>query len=542
VRVVWWIASVATTLFLGLPALAAAAGDNYIALYKADKQAVYDDSTATVQVQQMTSTIYVTAQQPNGDNFGLQFAAPTGQQLRTGIYDPTWWIGQGSDQHPVLQASSSTEAVETSGMLGRFEVFDVGYGSDGQVNRLWATWEIGGLWFGEVRVGEPSGSGALALAPRRVRWAETDIGRPQPNAPVRIVGRTSARVVSVAVTGPDASAFPIRGDQCTGVALTVGSGCSVVTGFVPAHPGTNSAQLDVTGSDGNHYTAALEGFAHGGITRVAFDSDPDDWIGQGGHIEYTTAEPSLGFCICQSPTSIVWGMQNSQDFWSGDFSVPNAQFASGHYDAIEWRSDPNRPGIEVAGDGRGCGGNGWFDISQIKLDVYGRIRNLAMTYAQHCGTAAASLWGSAEFRAGDTAAWPPWATPAPLRIDSDANSTRPADQTPPVDQTPPSADQGTTPAPIDSAPATASPVRTTVSGESTGAVAGTRTALVKPACRVPNLVGRRYSVAVRILARTHCRLGRVTGRRGPNARVVAQTPRRGKRANGARLALRLKSP
>src|SRR5690348_13427916 len=102
---------------------------------------------------------------------------------------------------------------------------------------------------------------------------------------------------------------------------------------------------------------ALGGIAHAQVTSLTLNSDPGDYIGQG---QFTFLTPSDGTFSAQQNfdqgVSISFFGQPGT-FWFLDFAAPNNQPLSvGTYlNATRFPFQASTvPGLDVAGDGRGC--------------------------------------------------------------------------------------------------------------------------------------------------------------------------------------------
>jgi endoglucanase len=127
-----------------------------------------------------------------------------------------------------------------------------------------------------------------------------------------------------------------------------------------------------------------------------------------------------------------------------------------------------------------------------------------------------------------------------------AQTTTTQTTTPPPATPPPATPPPATPPPATPPPATTqtTTTQTTTPPPATTPPAGTTKAVNEPPprpCVVPRLTGDHLSRARRRLTASHCRVGRVSGRRGPGSVVATQHPRPGTRGrHGLRVALALK--
>ncbi len=210
-----------------------------------------------------------------GEYYFFEIAAAPGKPLAPGVHEPAKLNVEGSGR-----GCNSTP--------GRFEVLDVAFGAAGELQRLWMVYEqhcegYPEALFGELRFGEP----ASPVVPAIVRWPVSDVGHVGTAVPVLV--RPQGDVSGVSIAGPGAGQFQISDDQCTGRTIGSGGSCTVSVRHVPTVPGTHLATLRVAKRAGGAEEASLQAFAFGGSTKFSYASDPGDWVGGGGHNEYTTA-------------------------------------------------------------------------------------------------------------------------------------------------------------------------------------------------------------------------------------------------------------
>src|SRR5437764_530817 len=121
--------------------------------------------------------------------------------------------------------------------------------------------------FGELRIGEPARSGAPTVGPAILRWPELDPGAAATEVPVTVLANGGLSPAAATIDGPDPHDFRVTRDGCAGQRLATGGRCQVWVRFTPTAPGARQAALHVAGQ-----AVALQGFAHGGRTRLVLDS------------------------------------------------------------------------------------------------------------------------------------------------------------------------------------------------------------------------------------------------------------------------------
>lgn len=147
----------------------------------------------------------------------------------------------------------------------------------------------------------------------------------------------------------------------------------------------------------------------------SYDSEPGDFIGQGGSATWTEADGdwdvrrnfdngvSLSFDEVPFPGSR----------WDLDFAAPDdAELTAGSYlDAERFGfQSAGRPGLSVTGEGRGCNTlAGEFLVTDVRFDFYGEPVRLDASFEQHCnGTESdPALTGTIDFAQGVLGAFTP---------------------------------------------------------------------------------------------------------------------------------------
>lgn len=349
---------------------------------------------------------------PTGAGFSMEFAAPPGSALGTGVYVDAERAAFRSAGHPGIDISGDGRGCNED--AGRFEVKDLAWGAKGAVQRLWLVYEQhceGGTaaTFGEIRVNEPAPDAPAVTVPAIVRWPPVERGGAGTAVPVTLFAPAATQVSGVAVHGDHPGDFPIRVDECSGRSLPAGGSCQVWLRFAATAPGTRTAALEVA-AGGRTYATALQGFSYGGTTKVTMHSDPGDYIGGGRDWSYTPANSTVG--IGGGREHVSFGIDGGDgSWWSGDFDPPQGDIiAPGPYEnATRYPFNGTGAGLDVGGNGRGCNElTGRFVVNEAVFDPGGRLKSFDATFEQHCEGASPALHGEVAYRAGDTTAPAPW--------------------------------------------------------------------------------------------------------------------------------------
>lgn len=137
------------------------------------------------------------------------------------------------------------------------------------------------------------------------------------------------------------------------------------------------------------------GLAHAAETRVLFESDPGDYIGQGQTQNFV--QPGSTFRASGSSSHLQLNFTSpSSAFWTIDVSAPNGLKPGRYAGASRYPFNGARsPGLSVSGDGRGCNtSEGWFEVKEYVVDSEGTPVRAAIDFRQACEGGAAALYGS----------------------------------------------------------------------------------------------------------------------------------------------------
>jgi hypothetical protein len=140
-----------------------------------------------------------------------------------------------------------------------------------------------------------------------------------------------------------------------------------------------------------------------GETSLVMHSEPGDYIGLGRDYFITDADGNF----------IGYGSQNKDYagiyiscsqlclFWYLDFKAPSGQqlLVGSYPNATRYPfQEPDEPGLDIAGDGRGCNTlTGNFEVLAIQYGPNGELLTLWATFEQHCEGGIPALFGEIKF-------------------------------------------------------------------------------------------------------------------------------------------------
>jgi hypothetical protein len=137
-------------------------------------------------------------------------------------------------------------------------------------------------------------------------------------------------------------------------------------------------------------------------TVLILNSQPGDYLGGGLQQTFTPADGP--FTVTPFPNGgleLAFHTPSYSHFWTLEFAPPSAhKFVVNEYEGTQRLGfgSPNRPGMDIFGDGRGCNTDtGRFLVSDIAYNPDGTIARLAIDFEQHCEGATAALYGSIRY-------------------------------------------------------------------------------------------------------------------------------------------------
>jgi VCBS repeat-containing protein len=136
-------------------------------------------------------------------------------------------------------------------------------------------------------------------------------------------------------------------------------------------------------------------------TRLVFDSQPGDYIGQGIKKTWTTANGTFGASGSTSNNRVGVNFSGGNDWWYLNFSAPYSNpLVPGTYTGA--MRDPfrdfDKPGLSVTGNGRGSNTlTGQFTVRQAVFAPDGKIERFAADFEQHSEGMTPALFGTIEY-------------------------------------------------------------------------------------------------------------------------------------------------
>jgi hypothetical protein len=351
---------------------------------------------------------------PSTDSWSFEFSAPLEHEMTAGVYDRAMRdFRHDEDGRPGI-------TIEGCDGDGRFEVKDIAFGPDDNLDRVWIVYEqscSGGPVVGEVRVdmNAPAAPSPVIVRPSVLRWAETDLGRQNGALAATVLASRDTQITGVSVGGESPAEFPVTSDGCTGVSVPAGGTCQVFMRFSPGAAGTRTAVLTVTEANGTGHTVALEGFSWGPTTQAVMGGEADSPYTR----TYTPADSDFSALI--EGAALTFDVDGPENPAGGNFGVHGLflpgvgnSFAPGRYVDPGPRDDPSQPHFEVYS--RGGGGcpetRGEFTVTDIGFHRDGALRNVGIDFTEYCGDNSIPLTGTLDFRKADPTPPPPWITGA----------------------------------------------------------------------------------------------------------------------------------
>lgn len=334
----------------------------------------------------------------------LFFVPPAGTSLTPGAYEgAARWPFQ-SPTGPGLSVYGDFRGCNT--VTGRFTVLEVEYGPGGEVQRFAVDYEQhcdghDPALFGSVRFNSAVSFGPRLSASSATMY-EGDAG-------------SSLRLM-VALSAPSSSPVTVGYATSDGSA-TAGSDYAAVSGTAsfPVGETVVAVSVPVLGDaveEGDEtFTLSLSNavgapiaFAQGEgrirnddpyKTLLSFNSEPGEYVGGGQRFSMTPADGNFSTSRVDGGVHVAF---IGAALWDLYF-VPPSGFAltPGVYPgATRWPFQfPTEPGLNVAGDGRGCTFlTGRFTVLEAEYGPGGDVLRFAADYEQHCGGGSLALFGS----------------------------------------------------------------------------------------------------------------------------------------------------
>jgi hypothetical protein len=336
------------------------------------------------------------------------FLPPDGGRLHVGTYLEAQRPINAEPGHPRMDVFGFSRGCnETS---GRFDVKELGFDPDGQIDRVWIDYESHcdhdvAAVFGEVMINVPSPVEPLVMAPATIWFPDVYVGQTSADATIFVVnpGPDAGLVPEVAIRGRHHFDFVIGSDGCSGVMLAPSDMCEIGVQFDPRVPGPRAARAVI---DGNGYrlTSELSGMGTKDRTRFTMTGPPGEYITGGQTWWYDPSNAWLALDTDPSGIDLdITGLPLGGDWWFVRLDVPSGeQLQQGAtYDVADGAT------VDISGNGRGCGvGAGHFTIDALGLTPLGRIKNVSVSFLQRCQSTTSDLTGTFDYRMphGDTTA------------------------------------------------------------------------------------------------------------------------------------------
>ncbi len=392
------------------------------AAYDPATTVVYDDAhSGMTAVSESPDLLSVTVERGESSRHQLIFQAPKGRSLRPGFYDKAMDY-PAPEPRPGMEISGC----DYSDVDMHFEIREFQRQPNGTVDRLWLLFHEecpSGPRSGEIRIGLDTS--IAQVEPSTTRWSPTYPSEPGTTLPVRLRAGTGAdlQVSGVSVVGPDADAFTVLEDPCTGADLPAQNwdlgvhACDVRVRFTPTRSGPHTARLRFSTSQGLLHST-LEGMSRPGQTEWSMTSDGEP-IGGGVSHQFTPAtRPQMG-CV-SGPRTVrchAYDQPTQKGYYArlsagtGDVLVP------GSYSDND--SGDYRPWMVVDRSGYSCRQyTGSFDVHQVAYASHdpSELLRFDASFVQYCDDYSEALRGRIRYQASDD-------TSAPARV-SDLAATR----------------------------------------------------------------------------------------------------------------------
>lgn len=280
--------------------------------------------------------------QGNGfEYWALDFAAPRNAELIAGPYEGATLYPFQSHTEPGLYVNGNLGYCNT--ITGRFDVLEIIYGTDGEVQQFAANFEQ------------------------------------------HCDGATPALLGSVRFNASN-EPFPPPPDQDSDGIFDTADNCLTVA---------NMDQTDVD-SDGLG-DACDDEFTN---TSIILDSESGDFIGAGQQQTLTLADGD--FTATRNIDNGVSINFQGSTFWTFEFTAPNGdELAPESYEgatSISFDIAPTTPLLNVFGDGWSCSmATGRFDVLEVVYRLDGQVLQFDADFELHCDDVTSTLFGSVRF-------------------------------------------------------------------------------------------------------------------------------------------------
>jgi hypothetical protein len=422
-------------------ARASAETESFVTMFRHDGDypgktwhSAYHAGNATITLNGTASYLWVSVRggELGDDSYHFDISAPPGEVLQVGDYEGARRFAE--DGRPGFDFGGNGFGCNQG--TGRFRVNQITLGPTGVPTSLWVVYEYhcdGGPYalIGEIRVNIPGDGGSVDIGPREIRWPRTDPGSHFLHTVpflVRNSAPTNVKIGASSISGPSASEFELRNDDCAGQTLAPGASCRVFVGWIPGQAGDKTATLLVPEVGGSTHELAMGGHVYSGRTRMTMISDEGDYIGGGKNWSHTTFDATFG--AFGNDELVQAG--SSSGYWESVgflFAAPNGQVLTPGrtYHASRYPFNGAGAGMDISSTGKGCNTlTGNFTIHQLQFNAFDEVERMSASFEQHCEGGPAALRGTFDYRA-TTPEPEPWLETViksgPLGVVTDPNAT-----------------------------------------------------------------------------------------------------------------------
>jgi hypothetical protein len=343
------------------------------------------------------------------ESWDFEFSAPVEWEMTPGVYDRAWYsFRHDVDGRPGIDVSGEGRGCES---MGRFEVKDIAFGPDDNLDRLWLVFEqhCGGPVVGEVRINmnEPALPTPVVALPSVLRFGETDLGRENGPLAVTVLASDATQITSVSLGGESPSAFPVHSDGCSGATLAAGATCQVSLRFVPPAAGTHRALLTIADSAGRAHEVSVEGFSWDATTRAVLKNESD----AAQDTTYTPANADIGAFWLGHGIGFDASAHNG-NWINAMFRPPIGEaLAPGRYVDPGGPEADDQPNLKVTPQNGSCtDSRGEFTVTELRTHGDGDVRSAGIDFVQYCDGSDTALRGTFDWRRGDETPAAPWIT------------------------------------------------------------------------------------------------------------------------------------
>jgi len=346
------------------------------------------------------------------DNFpaaywALNFVPPAAGTIAPGMFEEATRFPFQSPTKPGLDVTGMSRGCNQ--LSGRFVVLEAVFGPNGEVTSFAADFEQHCEFAPSALIGSVRFNSSVGAGPRiSAASASTYEGDGEPRSLTFLVSLSARAAVPVSVDYASADDTAKAGTDyvATSGTLTFAAGQTVAAVDVPilgnkVPEPDRKLVLSLTSPVG---APLAFGQASGkildddsGKTFIDFASDPGDYIGEGQRFTLTPLDGTI--TPSKSGDGVAIHFQGST-WWDLSFSAPTGSpLVPGVYEVADLGLlSPVRPGLDVSGDGRGCGGyTGRFVVLEAKYSPAGDVQALAIDCELHCYGDAPALFGAVRF-------------------------------------------------------------------------------------------------------------------------------------------------